>query len=242
MARTIAIVQARVGSTRLPGKILKPINGKPAIYWVMARTAAASKVDKVILATSKNPENDILANLAKIEGWNIYRGNEDDVVSRFIDVAEIEEPKMVVRVCADNFAIDPDVIDKTIEHVQQKNLDICNPFLDHQYPFGAGAEVATTACLKRVGHTTRDQDPKYREHVFFWAYDHPELFRISGLQAPATSNRPKISISVDTDDDLTRLKKIYQALRGSETSFRTPELIQAWDELGLTVPAMAANI
>lgn len=233
MANTIAIVQARVGSTRLPGKILKLINGRPAIFWVMAR-AAASKVDKVILATSKRPGNDPLAKLAKKEGWNIHRGNEDDVVSRFVEVVEFEKPQTIVRVCADNFALDPDLIDAAITNVHKMGLDICNPFLDHQYPFGAGAEVATTACLKRMDHYTKDQDPKYREHVFLWAYDHPKLFRISGLSAPTLSNRSEIIISVDTEEDFARLKKIYQALDGHETSFRTQELIAVWDQLKLS--------
>jgi len=233
LTEVIAVVQARVGSVRLPQKVLRSLNGKPAIYHVMTRTKASKLVDKVYLATSKLDANNVLERLAETNGWNLFRGSEDDVLSRFIEITDIEKPKIVVRVCADNFAIDPDVIDLGILELAKERSDLCSAFISPSFPFGVGAEVGTVDCLKRVEAETRYAPATYREHVFKWAIERPKSFCIKPLLAPNSLRRPDISVSVDTNDDLQNMAKIFSRFVGRETIFRTRDLIKIWDEMGL---------
>ncbi|MDH5216120.1 MAG: hypothetical protein OEX19_00350, partial [Gammaproteobacteria bacterium] len=193
----IAIVQARTGSTRLASKVLLELNGKPAIYWVMARVNRCPDVDKVILATSKLARDDILADLARRHGWNLFRGSERDVLSRFVGIVDEERPSYVVRVCADNFAIDPGVISHGINRLRQDSLDVCTPFIENSYPFGAGAEVSTSDAILRLDLFTKSLQDDFREHIYSYAYVNPKLFKIGLLQAPKNLARPEVNISVD---------------------------------------------
>ena len=237
MARAIAVVQARVASTRLPGKVLLPLNGEPAIVHIMRRVMACTALDKVYLATSVNSENDVLAELADQHGWPCYRGSEEDVLSRFIDILKSEPADVVVRANADNMAIDPEVIRLTVEKLNRQPLDICSPFLDeYTYPFGAGAETSTADCLSRLDADTRDADPRYREHIYFYAYDHRDRYRVAGLNAPDELSRPDINISVDTLESFRVMGQLYGRLANRRSLFSLDELIQAWDELKIQEP------
>ena len=229
MAHVLAIVQARSQSSRLPGKVLCEINGKPSIYWVMKRVERAKCLDKVVLATSSKTADDTLSDVARFNGWSLSRGSEEDVMLRFYDVIERESPEVIVRVCADNFAICPSVIDQAVEKCAESGLDICNPFLNHSYPFGVGAEVATVDAFRRIFSATRDVAPRYREHIFSWAYEAPEAYKIETLEAPEPLSRPDVNVSVDTCPDLKRLSKIYDEYRSSELDFEVKEIIATWD-------------
>ena len=232
MSRVIAIVQARVGSTRLPGKVLRALNGEPAIIHVMRRAAVCPLLSVVHLATSTSPENDPLERLAKEHDWPCYRGSEQDVLSRFVDIVRSDRPDVVVRGSGDNTAVDPEVIRLTIEKLQRERLDVCSPFLDdYTYPFGAGAEVSTADCLLRLDADTRDADPSYREHIHFYAYDHRDRYRVSGLDAPPGLSRPDIRISVDTLKEFEVMEAIYRRLAHRKSLFSLAELIHVWDEL-----------
>ncbi|MBI5571092.1 MAG: hypothetical protein HY914_14200 [Desulfomonile tiedjei] len=232
MARIIAIVQARVSSTRLPGKVLRPLNGEPAIVHVMRRVKACSILDAVYLATSIKSENDPLEQLAKEHGWMCYRGSEEDVLSRFVDVVRSDRADIVVRGSGDNMAIDPEVIRSTVEKLQRDRLDVCSPFLDdYTYPFGAGAEVSTADCLLRLDEDTRNADPSYREHIHSYAYDHRDRYRVARLDAPPGLSRPDIRISVDTLEEFEVMEAIYRKLAHRRSLFSLAELIRVWDEL-----------
>jgi len=233
MAGILAIVQARVSSQRLPRKVLLPLNGRPSICHVMDRVSMATKVNEVVLATSIMPSNDSLCDLAVKEDWEYVRGEEHDVVSRFATLIEQKQPDMVVRVCADNFAIVPEVIDGAIERCINRNLDICNPFLRHTYPFGVGAEVATTDAFQRVERETCNEPIQYREHIFSWAYLNSDKFRVDSLPAPLDCTRPDVRVSVDTLEDLERVETIYSQVIGQEKYFDVQDIINIWDRLDL---------
>ena len=221
---------------RFPGKVLSHLNGLPAICHVMARTIASKLVDKVYLATSNLDSNDVLESLARKNGWHLFRGSEPDVLSRFIEITKIEKPAVIVRVCADNFAIDPDVIDLGISELDSGGFDLCSAFIRRSYPFGVGAEISTAECLLKIFRETYNANDRYREHVFQWAIERPTSFRVNELVAPKPLHRPDISVSVDTMDDLQNVSRIYSSLRGKEGTFRTRELISIWDKLGLQSP------
>lgn len=225
MTGTIGIVQARLGSTRLPGKVMLPLNGRPAIHWVMARTKRCRTLDALILATSWEPENDPLAELAEDSGWACVRGAEDDVVGRFREVLAAYPAQRVARINADNFAIDPDVIDHAVETLTAETLDVCTPFIDNSYPFGAGAEVGTAEAIGRIDRETAGSDARYREHLFLYAYDNRTAFRVGALPAPATRQCPELNVSVDTAEDFRRVDAIFRAFAGQEETFGVEDMI-----------------
>jgi len=231
MRGVLAVVQARVGSNRLPAKVVLPLNGQPAICWVMKRTNQCEEIVKTCLATSDRHENDPLEHLANNHGWNMFRGSEDDVLSRFASLVKKEMPEIVVRVCADNFAIDPQVISTAIHELRRKKLDVCNPFLDNTYPFGVGAEVSTGECLLQLERKTRGGPKKFREHIFSFAYEHSDRFKVGGLKAPAHLCRPDISVSVDYQSDYKVMEEIYHYFVGRETEFTTSDIINVWEKV-----------
>ena len=232
MNRAIGIVQARIGSTRLLRKVVLPLNGSPAIVRIMDRMLSCEDLKTVYLATSDRAENDILAELAHKHGWNLFRGSEHDVLSRFACIVALEKPDIVARINADNFAICPEVVSHGIEFLVENGLDVCTPFLEHTYPFGAGAEVSTAECLARIDAVTRERDVKYREHIYFHAYEHRERFRVGLLEAPSHLRRPDIDISVDTEADYRLVEGIYRHFEGRESSFSLQDLIAVWDACG----------
>lgn len=229
MSFILGIVQARIGSSRLPKKVILPLNGKPAIFHVMKRAYRCQTLNKIYLATSDKPENNVLVEMANKYGWNIYCGSENDVLLRFVDIIREENPDIVVRICADNFAVDPEVITHGIKEVIEKRLDVCSSFIQNTYPFGAGAETSTAECLLRIEKATSGKEKKYRENIYFYAYDHPDKYNIGLLEAPENLRRPDINISVDTEIDYKRMRHIYNHFKGREHVFSLKELIREWD-------------
>ena len=229
--KVLGIVQARMASTRLPGKVMKLINDQPAIYWIMGRAARSKFMNKVILATSDNVKDDVLYDYASAQKWPVFRGDEQNVLSRFAYLVERERPDVVVRINADNFAIDHRVIDLAIEKLTAESLDVVNPFLQHSYPFGVGAEVARASLIGEIVNeinTQVDDEEKrrvYSEHIFFYAYAHPEKYHFDTLEAVDGRRGSEFTVSVDELDDYLLLKKIYTHFQGRELQFSTAELV-----------------
>lgn len=222
----LGIVQARVASVRLPRKVLLPLNGMPAVYHVMTRVMKCRDINKIYLASSRNTEDDALAELAERYHWNLYRGSSEDVLSRFVDLVKKEKPDIVARINADNFAIDPAIVSRAIREVRENGLDVCSPFLKNTYPFGAGAEASTGDCLLRIDMETRGKDPGYREHIYSYAYERSKEYRVGLLEAPAHLRRPDINLSVDTRGDYESMRRLYGQFRGRESTFTLSDVIE----------------
>ena len=145
--KTIAIVQARVGSTRLPGKVLKEINGKPLIEILFHRLSNSQKIDKIILATSTNSENDLLASMIEKLGYEVFRGREDDVLGRYFEAANKYQSKSVVRITGDCPIIDPSLVDEVIFLYEKENADYASNTNPPTYPDGLDVEVFSVDSL-----------------------------------------------------------------------------------------------
>lgn len=227
----LGIIQARVNSVRLPGKVVKPLNGRPALYRIMRRALRCGMLDKVYLATSVNSENDALADIAAECGCGVYRGDEDDVLSRFVSIIEKERPEIVVRINADNFALSPEVVEHGIKELVEKGYDVCSSFIDNTYPFGSGAETSTADCILKLDRDTRGKDKKYREHIYLYAYKNPKAYKVGSLRAPEALRRPEIDISVDTEEGYETMKRIYGLFQGREELFTLSDIISVWDSV-----------
>lgn len=208
--KTVAIIQARMGSTRLPGKVLADIGGKPMLARVVERTARARSIDQVVVATSTLPADDPIAVWCEEWGWACHRGSEDDVLDRYYGAACVTNAEVVVRITSDCPLIDPAILDDCTAHYRagQPGLDYVANFLpDRTFPRGLDCEVVSFAALKRAW---RDDDrPEWREHVTEYILHHSEWFRLGGWMTDP--DRSGERWTVDTPEDLELIRRIYAA-------------------------------
>ncbi|MFL5643161.1 MAG: cytidylyltransferase domain-containing protein [Chloroflexota bacterium] len=215
-ARSIAIVQARMGSTRLPGKVLLPLIGEPILGLVMRRSARAMTVHEVVVATTTLPEDDRVVELAEANGWPVERGSESDLLDRYLGAARAHDAQVIVRITADCPLIDPVVIDRVVEAFRASGVDYAsNVISPRTYPRGLDVEVIRRDALERAG--IEDRDPAWREHVTPYIYRHPERFEL--LRVPADEDHSDQRWSVDTAEDYTLMTRIYEALGRDDASW-----------------------
>lgn len=234
-SRTIAIIQARMGSSRLPGKMMMDLCGQPILHWVFSRVKRAKLTDSILLATSDSKKDDPLEELAKKLNVPVFRGSEQDVLGRFVAAANMARADNIVRVCGDNPLIAPEEIDRLIKFFEavlkeENNSDNLYAFnfaskLGNQYPDGFGAEILSVPLLKRISEL--DDQPSSREHVTKYIWDHPEQFIIRTFPAPKEIACPSIRLDVDSYEDLERLNILCAHLNEDSSS---KKIIQVYKE------------
>src|SRR5574344_3094459 len=211
------IIQARLGSTRLPGKILLPFSeNKSIIEILLSKLNSISSNAKIIVATSNDTSNDKLVDAIKNQAV-IYRGSENDVLNRFICAAENNSIDRIIRICSDNPFIDIDGLKQILDVAKTTDADYVgfqiNGKPSIQTHFGFWAEYVTLNSLKRVAQITNDS--LWHEHVTNYIYFHPEKgFKIKWLSTPTFINgRNDIRLTIDTKEDFKSAKAIYHALK-----------------------------
>jgi len=191
------IVQARMGSTRLPGKVLRPIGDKPLLDHVLGRLSLLAYPVKAVVATSELPQDDVIEQHCLSIDVAVFRGSETDVLDRYFQCARENCFEHVVRLTADNPFTDMEELQRLIElHLAQHN-DYTHSF--GSMPLGVGAEIFTFAALERSaleGHA-----PNHREHVNEYIQENPDIFRIGVLEVVATKLYPDLRLTVDTEED-----------------------------------------
>ena len=217
--RTVAIVQARMGSARFPGKMLANLGGHPLLEWVLRRVSRARLLDETVLATSTDARDDALAALAGKIGIRTCRGDELDVLGRFVAAADLSHASQVVRVCADNPFIDPDEIDRLVAFFQANACDYaCNHMdrLGSRYADGFGAEILSAELLRKIAGLATE--PKHREHVTLYLWDHAADYRMLAVPAPSAMAHPELRFDVDNPADLAALEQLIAA----DVNLQTP--------------------
>ena len=208
IGRTVAIVQARMGSTRLPGKVMLPLLGEPVLTRVMRRAARARTLDEVVVATTTLPQDDAIVALAEAEGWPVERGSETDLLGRYLGAARTHDAEVIVRITSDCPLLDPDVIDATVTAFHAGDVDYASNTIEPAtYPRGLDVEVVARAALERAG--LEDRDPAWREHVTPYIYRQPDVFRL--MRVPAQTDHSEYRWSIDTPEDYALVEQIYQA-------------------------------
>lgn len=209
MTQTIAVVQARMGSQRLPGKMLEVLGERTIIDWVLTRVQRSSSITSVILATTTNELDDALVAEATRLGVEIFRGDEFDVLGRFESAIRGTEAAAVVRVCADNPFIDPNEVDRLVEHFWRCEADYAfnhRPYGDSQYADGFGAEIIKTNLLMEAARKISDQT--LREHVTAFVWESESQLRITGVPARSEVAYPNLRFDVDSPNDLEYLRSL----------------------------------
>ncbi len=205
---TVAIIQARTGSTRLPRKVLEDIGGEPMLARVVERAGRAARVHQVVVATSTAPGDDAIVALAETRGWHVHRGSEDDVLDCFQGAASTLPCDRIVRITADCPLLDPAVVDRVLEELD-KGFDYASNTLEPRtFPRGLDVEAMTAETLDRAFR--EDRDPRWREHVTPYIYRHPELFRLG--RVAHEEDLSALRWTVDTAADLELVRRIYAAV------------------------------
>ena len=233
MHRIGAIIQARSGSARLPGKVLADIQGKPMIVRVVEQVSHASRLDDICVATSTDPSDDALADLCRSFDIDCIRGDLQNVLKRYIDVADARGLNVIVRITGDNPFADPFLIDKMIDlYKKNPRLDYINNAHREGSVMGSGAELVTRTALKiAMEHAMREEDPSpYLEHVTFFIRLNTGLFRTKKFLPDKKLSRTDISYSVDHPEDLALVREIFAELYRPGEPFRTSDILDFLDK------------
>ena len=238
MAKVVLIIQARMSSTRLPGKSMMPLAGKPLVYRMVERLKKCKEIDEIVIATSDLPEDQVLVDLAKDLEVSSFQGNLLDVRDRYLKAAEKFHADFIIRIPADNPMPDSNEIDKLIEfHLEHNptgfssNLAQVN---NSGYLDGIGAEMFSTKLLQES--LARSDSETVKEHVHRNFFDYPTQTAVDASwcpvaspTAPAELRRPDIILDVNTLDDYHKIKRIYDHLYPQNPNFSTADVISFLD-------------
>lgn len=217
----LAILQARMSSTRLPNKVTKPIMGQPMILRQIERIRRSKKIDRLILATSTNKSDDVLADLCVQNNIECFRGSLDDVLDRFYQGARQTDPDHVVRLTGDCPLTDPALIDDIIGFHIDGGFDYTSNALEPSFPDGLDVEVMTIGCLKQAW--AEASLPSQREHVSLFIYQKPERFAI-GIYRNET-DQSDLRWTVDDIVDFEHVSAIYEALYNDNPGFDRHDIL-----------------
>ena len=207
MTAVSAILQARMSSTRFPGKALYPLAGVPLTEHIINRIKAVTDFDHIVLAVPDSPAETPLIEMAQRLNIVIARGPEEDVLERFLIAADQVKAQHIVRICGDNPLIDRQLMRLLIRAHLKENADYT--ITPDPIPLGTGTEVVKVKALKNIAGTTTE--PKYREHVTTWFHDNPAALIQSRVPAPTYLINKPHRLTVDTRSDMTLMEKIFDA-------------------------------
>lgn len=227
------IIQARLGSTRLPGKILLPFYGEQTIIDILLEKLHCATDAPVIVATTTSPNNDLLVDELENKGELVFRGSENDVLDRFIQAAELHHLDGIIRICSDNPFLDLQGIQALIEKAQTSEAQYIgfriNDLPSIKTHFGFWGEYVTLDALKQVAETT--DDPMAHEHVTIYIYSHPDDYRCEWIDCPDfIQGRHDIRLTVDTLEDFVNAQKVYTDLKEEHPDFGLEEVVDYIDQ------------
>jgi spore coat polysaccharide biosynthesis protein SpsF len=224
--KVLAVLQARTTSSRLPGKVLKPILGVPMLARQIERIRLSREIDKLIVATSDEPSDDSVAELCATLGVTCFRGSLNDVLDRFYRAAAPLSPEYVVRLTGDCPLADPDVIDAAIRVCRPGDFDYVTNALDGRYPDGLDVEVFRFECLQQAH--LEAQLPSQREHVTPFINRQPDRFKIGHLRSEVDLSM--LRWTVDEPEDFRLITLIYEALYPINPAFRMRDVLLLLEE------------
>jgi spore coat polysaccharide biosynthesis protein SpsF len=227
MPRTVATIEARMTSTRLPGKVLKEAVGKPMLELMIERLNRVPSLDGIVVATTTNAADDPIEALARRLGVGLWRGSENDVLSRVLDAATRHGIDVIVETTGDCPLIDPAVVEDCIRVYRAAKVDYVSNVLDRGYPVGMDTQVFATSVLADVARRT--SDPADREHVSLYIYRHPEIYSLRNVPAPPTLARPDLALTLDTPEDYALIQAVFEALYPNNPAFTLADVLALLD-------------
>ena len=235
--KVVCIVQARLGSSRLPLKSLLSLRDTPIIDWVMRRLAASREIDKIMAAVPDTALDNVLAEHLERHGMDCIAGPEEDVLARFLQAARATDAAYIVRVCADNPLVWGEAVDRLVRHYATTNCDYAYNHIprDNLWPDGLGAEMLSRELLENLERLARK--PSQREHCLNYIWDNRKDFVISTFN-PEESwlCRPDLKLDIDSAEDFARMARLAVT-----PDMDAQAIVAAWDKKGETAFAMRTN-
>lgn len=229
MKKAVIVLQARIDSKRLPGKVLKPLQGLPLLAHCIRRLKRVHPAAKLIVATSVLSVNDEVVRLAEAERVSWFRGSENDVLDRFYRAACHNDADYVIRATGDNPFVDPDEASRILDQVMSDDWDYVCGFKEADGlvpPTGVAVEAFTFKALEQAWHYARGL--AYREHIDDYFFDESSRFKIRYLPCLPYNHCPNLRLTVDTIDDLTFAERIGAGVSAPLTDCTTAEIIRWW--------------
>ncbi len=221
--KPIAIIQARLTSTRLPGKVLKDLAGRTVLHYVVRRCQLSRLLAGVVLATTNEPADDCLCDSAKSLGIEVFRGSREDVLDRYLNAARRCGADPIIRITSDCPLIEPALIDAVIESFERTQAEF---IYTDGFPRGTGdAELLPFAALEKTWNATRPDEAYYREHVVTYPWRHPDEFRPHVVEAPPEIRKLDYRLCVDEADDLEVIRRICEHF-APRINFTLAEIIE----------------
>lgn len=217
--KIVGLIQARMGSTRLPGKVMLPLDGVPVLEQELRRVSFVSDIDEVVVATTMNSQDDILDRYVSKLGYSIFRGSESDVLGRLANAAEARDADIVLRLSGDNPVVPPRLMERVLRIVVETDHEYCSNKLDRTLPIGITAEAIDRDTLERIARDASDSF--YREHVSRNFTDFPENFDHQNVTADEVcspgfldshpvDSLTNLRLTLDRAEDYSLLRRVYE--------------------------------
>ena len=200
------LVQARMGSQRLPGKVLSDICGRPLLTWLLERLQSSRLTSEIVVLTTTNPADDAIAATAARSSVKALRGHPTDVLERYCAAVRARGDEGFVRVSGDSPLLDGRTVDIVLDRFLSSDVDIAANHREPGWPVGTAVEALTVDCLARIDRATAE--PRHREHVTLYAYENRDDFEIAHVPAPSELIAPSLRLCVDNADDLAAVRAL----------------------------------
>jgi len=223
--KIVAIIEARMTSSRLPGKVLKEIIGKPAIELLIERLRSVKEIHEIMVATTVNTTDDVIEALCRRLYVVCFRGSENDVLGRVLQAAQSIEANIIVEITGDCPLADPDIIRRGINMYLKGNYDyVGNGCFVRTFPDGMDVQIFSVKLLEGVNILA--QETVDREHVTHYIYTHPECYKIGHYEADGELHWPELAITLDTPEDLVLISKIFEELYPRNSLFTAYDIVR----------------
>ncbi len=225
--KIVAMIQCRMGSTRLPGKVMKRILGRPVICLMLERVKRTKSLDEIVLLTTQNKADDIFFDIADVEKIHLYRGDECDVLDRYYQAALIHKPDTIIRLTGDCPLYEPAIVDQMVQSFRSSQpCDYLASGLKPLLPNGMDAEMFSFDALKMAWQNARLD--YQREHVTPWIYENPGKFCVRAFEFPLSLSH--LRLTLDTAEDFEVIRTIYEALYPNNPAFNLAEILEYLDQ------------
>ena len=224
--KIVSIIEARMTSSRLPGKVLKEIMGRPALELLIERLKAVKEIDEIIVATTINKTDDVIEAFCRRLKVVCFRGSENDVLGRVLEAGRFVKADLIVEITGDCPLADPEIIREGIKIFLEGQYDyVSNGLLGRTFPDGLDVQVFPLKILQEISTLTNEAID--REHVTHYIYNHPERYKLKNYEADQELCWPELAITLDTPEDLILITKIFESL------YPKNPLFSAYDIVGL---------
>jgi spore coat polysaccharide biosynthesis protein SpsF len=221
--RFVCIIEARLRSTRLPGKVLRPVVGKPMLQLMIERLRRARTIDEIVVATTDQPADDPIIELCSSLSVAVFRGSEDDVLARVLGAAQAFRADVIVETTADCPLLDPAVVDMVVADFRLGGADFVSNTLTYTTPRGTDVRVFKTDALGEINCTSYDRAD--HEHVSLHFWEHPERYRLRNVRTELPAEVANLRLTVDTVEDFELVREIYEELYPNSPDFTLADVL-----------------